>query len=531
MSTSDSGGGGGMSSMNPVQKESEQNARDEAERGMEGALKSLSTLISGRDARRGETREEREIAWTEMFRQMRHHLDAIDVDVSKLQAVHVAGTKGKGSTCAMVERILRERGYRTGLFTSPHLVDLRERIRVDGRVLPEAVFLRHFWGVWDSLKRDSHARGMPAYFRFLTLLALKVFVEEKVDVAVLEVGIGGRLDATNVCVPVVTGVSSLGYDHMQLLGDTIELIAAEKAGIFKQGVPALVSQGQDTGALQVLRNKAQSAGAKSFQVVPSLEEYKVVSSTSGDDAGNSLGDVKVGLAGEHQRLNAALAVALCSAWETATPRPGIPHPFPTSTQVPLSYAKGLAKCAWPGRGQTLQDTREPMLTYFLDGAHTKESLQACSAWFASHSASVQMGTGVGAKRVLLFYCQRDRDPESLLRELHNALAASGGVDHAVFCPADSAYMSVSRVHDKPDDAETAWSRASASAWSRLAGNDAEFAVFSNLSEALAHLRDLAGKETMPVHALVTGSLYLVGDVLARAAGPGLLDTLGDSSSG
>ena len=512
---------------------------------MEGALRCLSTLISGRDVRRGETRAEREVAWTEMFQQMETHLGTIGVDVARLQAVHVAGTKGKGSTCAMVERILRERGYKTGLFTSPHLVDLRERIRIGGRVLPEAVFLGHFWAVWDQLHASAGATGMPAYFRFLTLLALKVFVEERVDVAVLEVGIGGRLDATNVCHPVVTGVTSLGYDHMQLLGDTIELIAAEKAGIFKRSVPALVAQGQEPGALDVLKAKADAAEVSSFQVVPPLETYRVDGGSG--DVPATLADVEIGLAGQHQRLNAALAVALCSAWETSRPRPGIPHPFPTRDAVPASYARGLAKCAWPGRGQVLRDKPEPALTYFLDGAHTKESLKACGAWFARGSAATAVASDAAVasaenlrslspapRRVLLFYCQRDRDAETLLRELAAVFHESnndgtGPIDHAVFCPADSAYMSVARVHrddETKDEAEAAWSAVSAAAWMRVAGPGARAHVFPNLSEALSHLRAEAGLGT-PVHALVTGSLYLVGDVLARAGEPGLLDHLGE----
>ena len=169
----------------------------------------------------------------------------------ELRVVHVTGTKGKGSTCAMVEAVLRASGYRTGLFTSPHLWDVRERIRINGAPVDKRLFIEHLERVHATLEAAGCDKvAVPAYFKFLTLLGLSIFLDSALDVVILEVGIGGRLDATN-CVPppVAAGVAPLGFDHMELLGDTLPAIATEKAGIFKPGCVALtVGQRADAAA-------------------------------------------------------------------------------------------------------------------------------------------------------------------------------------------------------------------------------------------------------------------------------------------
>ena len=219
--------------------------------------------------------------------------------LASLSVIHVAGTKGKGSTCAFTERILRSCGRRTGLFTSPHLLDIRERFRVDGcaaRRLATLAQLTRQKGACQqarlrgalhvrarpaagtshrcrpaashSLSADTQATataelGLPPFFYFLTLLALRIFHHERVDVAVLEVGLGGRWDATNlVPAPAVCGVSSLGYDHMEILGHTLTQIAGEKAGIFKAGVPAVSAPEQPAEAAAVLERQAEELQAR-----------------------------------------------------------------------------------------------------------------------------------------------------------------------------------------------------------------------------------------------------------------------------
>uniref|UniRef100_A0A8D0Y5B4 Folylpoly-gamma-glutamate synthetase n=1 Tax=Sus scrofa TaxID=9823 RepID=A0A8D0Y5B4_PIG len=181
-------------------------------------------------------------------------------DLDQLNIIHITGTKGKGSTCAFAERILRSYGLKTGFFSSPHLVQVRERIRINGQPISPELFTKYFWRLYhrlDETKDDSSCVSMPSYFRFLTLMAFHVFLQEKVDLAVMEVGIGGAYDCTNIIrKPVVCGVSSLGIDHTGLLGDTMEKIAWQKGGIFKCGVPAFTVP-QPDAPLAVLRDRAQ----------------------------------------------------------------------------------------------------------------------------------------------------------------------------------------------------------------------------------------------------------------------------------
>ena len=187
------------------------------------------------------TKRHRERLQTDSIDAMHDYLARLQLDVSRLKVVHVAGTKGKGSTCTMVESILRTKGYRTALYTSPHLVDVRERIRINGALLPKEAFSRFFWEVHEQLRHTADAPStrfpaMPGYFRFLTLLAFKVFLSLGVDVAVIEVGLGGRLDATNVVSPLVCGITSLDYDHTNVLGNTLAEIAFEKAASLKSSL-------------------------------------------------------------------------------------------------------------------------------------------------------------------------------------------------------------------------------------------------------------------------------------------------------
>ena len=383
------------------------------------------------------------------------------VDMARLRVVHVAGTKGKGSTCCMVERILREAGYTTGLFTSPHLLDVTERVRLGGVPISREVFTRHFWSLWDDLSApssssspasgdaasasdgqekekprdgDDAARsvlggdGMPGYFRFLTLLSLRVFLEAKVDVAILEVGLGGRLDATNVVArPVVSGVALIDYDHCEILGNTLREIATEKAGIFKEVAPGITLQSPPQPEEAAVALRAEAARRKTaLETAPSLDEY---------DNGDA---VRIGLEGAHQRVNAALAVALSAKWmrvvSQADTADDVRDTHDARSEKSRRYADmilgdgssggastktlpevvlhGLHRASWPGRCQVVMRGKTAIC---LDGAHTPESIKACAAWFAERCGEKTR------KRVLLFHCMEKRDPVQLmapLAELH-----------------------------------------------------------------------------------------------------------------
>lgn len=225
-------------------------------------------------------------------------------DMDSLNVVHISGTKGKGSTCAFCESILRSHGYKTGFYSSPHLVEVRERFRIDGKPIQRETFASYFWDVYNRLEesKDCYEGKMPNYFGFLTVMALHVFLQEKVDVAIMEVGIGGQYDSTNLIKhPVVCGVSSLGIDHTSVLGSSIDKIAWHKAGIFKPGVPAFTAP-QHEKAMEVLKNRAVEIGVP-LSVCPDLREY--------ESRGRQF---HLGIKGSMQQVNASLALQIAGMW-------------------------------------------------------------------------------------------------------------------------------------------------------------------------------------------------------------------------
>ncbi|KAL1786932.1 folylpolyglutamate synthase, mitochondrial isoform X1 [Sigmodon hispidus] len=364
-------------------------------------------------------------------------------DLNQLNIIHVTGTKGKGSTCAFTEHILRNYGLKTGFFSSPHLVQVRERIRINGKPISSELFTQHFWRLYHRLEEfqdDSHI-SMPSYFRFLTLMAFHIFLQEKVDLAVVEVGIGGAYDCTNIIrKPVVCGVSSLGIDHTSLLGDTMEKIAWQKGGIFKPGVPAFTVL-QPEGPLAVLRDRAQQISCPLYLCPPleALEEGWL--------------PLTLGLEGEHQRSNAALALQLARCWleqrdqfvksalgsertdsrpkdiqELKVSRPSIQLQLPLAPVFrPTAHMRrGLRDTEWPGRTQILQ--RGP-LTWYLDGAHTTSSVQACVRWYCQSLKRSKRLSGGPEVHILLFNSTGDRDSAAMLKLLQPCQ-----FDYAVFCP-------------------------------------------------------------------------------------------------
>jgi dihydrofolate synthase/folylpolyglutamate synthase len=256
----------------------------------------------------------------------------------KLRFIHVAGTNGKGSSCAMLESIYRAAGLRVGLFTSPHLVSFRERIQVNRRLIPEDNVV-HLVTEIQSWLKEFPADHHPTFFEVITVMALKFFAEQKCDLVIWETGLGGRLDATNIVTPLASVITNIALDHQQWLGDTLEKIAAEKAGIIKPGVPILTTAAEP-GALTVIEDIAREKNAPLTRVPP-LPAANPAISTS--------------LLGEHQRINTALALATV---ETLQP------------QIPVSEEKirsGLSSVDWPGRLQMVE--RPGGQKILLDGAH------------------------------------------------------------------------------------------------------------------------------------------------------------------
>lgn len=266
---------------------------------------------------------------------------------------HIAGTNGKGSTSAMIEAIQRAHGRRTGLYTSPHLVSIGERIQVDRVPLADAAVVTlaerlrpHYEAI-----RAEDPEDAPTFFELITAAALLEFAERKVDVAVLETGLGGRLDATNVCAPEVCVITSIGLDHQEYLGPTIAAIAGEKAGILKPGVPCVVGQ-LPAEAEAVIRERAHAIGAPLHFVRDHF----------------AAGLPETNLAGTHQRWNAGaawLACALATRW-------------PFAAEV---AAAALRDVAWAGRWQRLPLNDGRVL--IVDGSHNEEGIRAVEPLLAA----------------------------------------------------------------------------------------------------------------------------------------------------
>ena len=275
---------------------------------------------------------------------------------------HVAGTKGKGSTCAMIESALRAQGYRTGLYTSPHLHTFRERIQIAGELVSEEDVT---WAVERLRPSVEKVEGLTT-FEVITALSFLLFASKGVEVAVVEVGLGGRLDATNVINPLVSIITSLSFDHTQLLGSTLTSIAREKAGIIKEGIP-VVSAPQEKEALEVIE---ETARLKDSSLVVVGRDWVWEGVERGWDGqsftikrlnppGFSL-NVRVPLLGAFQPENATVAVA---ALDTARHR-GL-------SISDEAIREGLEKVRWPGRLEVLQSS--PL--FIVDGAHNVESAQ------------------------------------------------------------------------------------------------------------------------------------------------------------
>jgi dihydrofolate synthase/folylpolyglutamate synthase len=272
----------------------------------------------------------------------------------QLRIVHVAGTNGKGSTCAMIESGLRASGRRTGLFTSPHLSEPTERIQIGGQPISSTRFTAAFQQVHAAVERvlDMHT----TYFETVTAMALLVFAEERVDNVVLEVGLGGRLDATNVVAPELCVITPIDYDHEQYLGRSLESIAGEKAGILKARVPAVIAP-QRPEAEAVLRARAAELGVEiTASPVPREVELDARSSRFRLDGLRVL----CPLAGEHQVQNACTAAA-------ALIRLGIPSD---------AIERGIASARWPGRLEHVRANPDVI----LDGAHNPAGARALAAY-------------------------------------------------------------------------------------------------------------------------------------------------------
>ena len=386
-------------------------------------------------------------------------LDALGNPHRAYPVIHVAGTNGKGSSLATAEALLRGRGLRVGKYTSPHLVDFRERVLVD-KVPIEADAVVEFVDRWTPLVEQLGA----TFFEATTALAFDAFARSGVDVALIETGLGGRLDSTNVVEPVSAGVTCIGWDHMEYLGHTLRDIALEKAGIFKPSRPAVVGE-PDPGIRDVLVQRARELGARPFSVADSATLSDIEVTPTGTSVTLEMfgerSRLRTPLTGRHQAYNLAFTLALLH-------EAGPAYAFSLRDAAPL-----LQDVVLPGRFQRTGK-------YVFDVAHNADGARV----LADTLRSVRPASPV----VALFCALKDKEWREMLSALRPV------VDRMVLTHAPTA------------PASRAWDSAEVVAYVEESGIPAEFV--GDFDEALAHA---GSAETV----VVTGSFHTVGDAMAR----------------
>ncbi len=400
--------------------------------------------------------------------QMRRFLELLGSPEKRVPAVHVAGTNGKGTTCALLESMFRASGKKTGLFTSPHLVRYTERIRVNGEEISEENFARLGARVRKAAEALAEEGGAyPTFFMLLTAMGFAYFAEQECDVMVIEVGVGGRLDCTNVLEkPLVTVITSISLDHMKTLGDTIPQIAWEKAGILKPGVPAVAGHNTEE-ALAVIRARAEEVGAPLYEAdkepawVLQNDPDGILVATAKYTAG-------IRLCGNYQVQN--LKTALLAAKLLEIPQEAV--------------SEGAKNTAWPGRMQWLPWRGGTDL--LLDGAHNSDAAAHLARWCREHLADRDV--------TLLFSALRRKDVSGVLREL---------LTDAPFRRIVFARLSDASGMDA-DEFETV---------SAPYRGDIPWCAAGSVEEGIALAGKLTGGNGLVVCA---GSLYLMGEILKLA---------------
>ncbi len=436
----------------------------------------------------GQLRTYKYSAETFDLRRMVEFLERLGNPQTRYPVLHLAGTKGKGSVSAMCASVLHTAGYRTGFYTSPHLQDFCERLRVNGDFIPRETVAE----IVDAMR--PHIEAVPGLttFELTTALAFEYFARARVDVAVIEVGLGGRLDATNVVTPLVSVITSLSYDHMNLLGNTLAEIAGEKAGIIKPGVP-VVSAPQKDEAREVLERIAAERGSpltlvgRDWLAAPlrhSLDSQTFAIWSGQEQAQldtlHAQGHIvewvpakfEIPLLGQHQVENAAVAYAALTALRAC----GLPLAH-------TAIEDGLRAVRWPGRFEILN--RQPVL--IVDGAHNRDSAQKLMTALADYFP--------GRPAHLLFGASSDKDVDGMFAEL----LAGATVTRATM---------VQAVHPRAIEPDELAARA------RTQRPDLWVAAYPSVARALAEALTLAAPETVIV---ACGSLFVVAEVQAAWA--------------
>lgn len=387
----------------------------------------------------------------------------------KFPAVHIAGTNGKGSTAAMTDAILRAAGYRTGLYTSPNLISITERFRVDGREIEGADFARLATIVREAGERlvgQGTLAAPPTFFEQVTMIGYLHFAESEVDLAVLEVGLGGRLDATNICQPAITAITPVGFDHQQYLGNTLAEIATEKAGIIKPDIPVIVAP-QEAIAGQAIAERAAVLNAPLISV---SDEF--VAEPSGDFGRYRLRfgqyDALLALRGRHQATNAMTAIHIAEQLNKAGWKIGR-----------AAIETGLSNTIWPGRLQLIEAPNFPA-PLLLDGAHNAAGACALRDFLNKHCRNIPI--------TMIFGAMRDKATSEMAEILFPAArkVILAGINNPRAADPRELAQNLASLHDG-------------------------IVCAGSLQEALAEASSCMERNELVV---VCGSLYLVGEMLA-----------------
>ena len=419
-------------------------------------------------------------------------------------SVHVAGTNGKGSVSAIIASVLRNAGLKVGLFTSPHLVSFTERIRINGEEITESDVI----GLTEEIRSIVERRGdfSPTFFEVVTAMALMYFKRKKVDIAVIEVGMGGRLDATNIIIPEVSVITNISYDHREFLGGTLKEIAHEKAGIIKDGVPVVVSY-QEPEAMEVIERKAIEKGARlyvygrDFSSVLRREDLSGICFDYRSSDSFAIHDLVLPFIGEHQMQNASVAIkaamivlkncnALCVMRDES--RKNSLNSLPI-TNYSLRIREGLENVSWPGRLEIVKE--DPLI--LIDGAHNPAAAEALS------KALKKYFSGRYKRIIIVLGIMGDKDVKGIMEPL---------------LPLASEIILTSPEYSRAASPE------------KLASTAASLGFFNvrialTVKDAIGMATDLAHDAPDPSLIVITGSFYTIGEAKEAMGIKGILARL------
>ncbi|OQA03673.1 MAG: Folylpolyglutamate synthase [Planctomycetes bacterium ADurb.Bin401] len=387
----------------------------------------------------------------------------------KLATAHICGTKGKGSTATMLARMLQANGYSIGLYTSPHVVNLHERIEINGKRITDSELTSLVNRVYGPVEKMAKTDA-PTFFEIFTAMAFIYFVDKKVDIAIIETGLGGRLDSTNVIEPSVVGITNISIDHQNLLGKTLDCIAKEKAGVIKKGIP-VITVPQEPLAMKEIKKQANSVKAPLLVTGKDIDfSYRFESSREHGPhtriclttPTSRFEHLRVPLPGEHQAMNCGLAIAMLDALKAGG------YKIDDAKAI-----EGLKEINMPGRMEIVhQDPR-----ILIDGAHNAASIRALVQAIGQHVPYDSM--------VVIFGCGADKDVRGMLEQLQF------GADKVIFTRSNSP--------------KAVFPQELADMYTEICGKMCQTAF--SLKEALRIASSAIGKEDL---ICITGSFYLVG---------------------